>query len=171
MIKLLCLFAIVIFQVPAHADSANTQFVKYLQSSKGLNVSSVETTDILNFDNNVSAIDNKLNDQLLVIAQTQATTWDDTILEQDVAALGEIRLDQVEELSANNELQGYRITYSQRGWDTSTCDLSRASVEDYKHEETFANCAEGRIYESAYVSTDLNTYFTDDDNLAHLVLK
>lgn len=167
---LLSLLSVLLFQSFALADANHTQLISYLQKHRGLQISSVEGREILNWDRNLFAIDESLHEQLLSIAQSQSEIWGDTILEGDVAALGDIELIGVEELWSDQDIEGYRITYAQRGWDTSTCDLSRAGSDDYQNPETFAQCAEGKIIESAYVTGDLSTYFADVDGLAHLVL-
>lgn len=166
---LLCLLTFFGFQ-PAFADASYKQFKSYLEHDRGQIVSEINAQEILRVGSGGVSIEPELYEQLRQFAISQAEIWGDTVLEGDVAAVGDIELVSAEVLRAKGELLGYRITYAQRGWDTSTCDLSNATSEDYQKPETFAHCAEGRIIESAYVTADLDNSFADYDNLAHLEL-
>lgn len=163
--------AFLLFTLQTFAQtSENTQFLSYLKNEHALAPDNFRTEVVYDYDANQFDVEESLYEQLLAIAESQSQIWGDTILEGDVWSLGEIRIDHVELLKDGNELLGYRITYSQKGWDTSSCDLSRATTVDYEREETFAQCAEGRIYESSYATADLNTYFADHNALATLEL-
>lgn len=97
----------------------------------------------------------KSKNELFKVAYQQAQVWADTILEGDFTADGKTRLDEVQALYKNKNLIGYRITYSERAWDTVNCSF------DGLHEETLKDCDEGRISESSYVSTDYaQAFFT-----------
>lgn len=97
------------------------------------------------------------------IAVRQTQIWGDTILEGDYQAEGNTRLDVVSFLYKNERLIGYRISYSERAWYTGECDYNGYD------EESLKGCAEGRIFESSYVSPDFKTYFRDEDDLADFV--
>lgn len=90
----------------------------------------------------------KSKKELMQIAYQQAQVWADTILEGDFVADGKTRLDEVQALYKNKKLIGYKITYSERAWDTAYCNY------DGLHEDTLRGCTEGRIVESSFVSTD-----------------
>ena len=94
------------------------------------------------------------------VAHEQAQIWGDTILEGDYQADGQTTLDQVEELKIEGQLIAFKITYSERSWDTSICpsnDESHASL---------AQCEEGRIIESSFVSPDMGSWTRDPENFA-----
>lgn len=166
--KLLLIITALAFQSVAMASGNHGQFMNYLKSTAGIVPVNLTSQVAYNYSQSIYEIDESLFEQLLSVAQSQSEIWGDTILEGDVWSLGEIRLDDIELLQDGNEVLGYHISYSQKGWDTSGCDLSRATSEDYEREETFAQCAEGRVVESAYVTSDLNTYFADHGALARL---
>ena len=90
------------------------------------------------------------------IAKTQAQVWADTILEGDFVADGYTRLDRIDEIYKHNILIGYRITYSEKAWDTSDCSY------DGIRDSTLVDCTPGRIVESSYVTPDWKYYFYDD---------
>lgn len=94
------------------------------------------------------------------VAVAQAQVWGDTILEGDYYSDGQTRLDSVRALYDNEQLIGYKISYSERAWYTGECSF------DGSDEAALKNCQEGRIQESTYVSPDFATYFRDEDQLA-----
>ncbi|MES2856825.1 MAG: hypothetical protein V4692_13215 [Bdellovibrionota bacterium] len=102
----------------------------------------------------------KLTQKLKAIADSQANIWADTILEGDYEADNEISLDLVESIYNRGERVAFRITYSAKSWETSSCNY------DYENKETLAECAEGRISESTYVSPDLQTWTRDENAYA-----
>ncbi len=157
MTKLLSLLTIAFLQLPAFVQATITP-------------ANFQTNEVYSYSADLVEVEESLHEQLLSIAQSQSEVWVDTILEGDVASLGEIRLDEIEELKDGNSLLGYRITYSQQAWSTADCDLSEASSDELRSSQAFAQCAEGRIIESAYVIADLSTYFVDYDALAELEL-
>ncbi len=169
MTKLLSLLTILLLQIPAPAQ-AYERFLDYLKTHEQITPRNFQTSQVYNYSEDLVEVDESLHEQLLSIAQSQAQVWGDTILEGDVAALGDIRLDEIEELMDGTSLLGYRITYSQQAWSTADCDLSDATSEDWRNPETFAQCAEGRIYESAFVTANLSTYFADFGAVASLEL-
>lgn len=98
---------------------------------------------------------NKLH-VLTEIAKDQAQIWGDTILEGDYQADGNAELDSVERLELKGEFIGYRIFYSERAWETASCDYNGEP-------ESLENCTEGRIQEGTIVSKEL-TNWTRDSN-------
>lgn len=122
-----------------------SQQVVYNQSSK-LNKLSVDTKNVLKS-----------------IAFEQAQIWGDTILEGDYHAAGRTRLDLAIAYYKDNQLVGYKISYSQKAWETSECnfDGTKQSLKD---------CKEGRIIEGSYVSPDAQTYFSDEERYAEFSL-
>lgn len=170
MTKLLGLLAILILQLPVMAQASHQQFLDYLKTHASTTPANFEAREIYSYSRDFVEVDESLHEQLLSIAQSQSEVWVDTILEGDVASLGEIRLDEIEELKDGDSVLGYRITYSQQAWSTADCDLSEATSDELRNPEVFAQCAEGRIFESAYVIADLSTYFADYSALAELEL-
>lgn len=170
MTKLLGLLTFAVLQLPVLAQASHDQFLDYLKEHEAIVPKNFQTQEIYSYSMDLVEVDESLHEQLLSVAQSQSEVWVDTILEGDVASLGDIRLDEIEELKDGNSVLGYRITYSQRAWATGDCDLSEADSADYSRAETFAQCAEGRIYESAFVTADLRTYFVDYDAVANLEL-
>lgn len=170
MTKLLGLLTIVFFQLPFSAQASNEQFLDYLKTHASITPANFKTTEVYSYSTDLVEVDESLFEQLLSIAQSQSEVWVDTILEGDVASLGDVRLDEIEQLMDGDSLLGYRITYSQQAWATGDCDLSKATSEDLRKPEAFAQCAEGRIYESAYVTANLSSYFADYDAVAELEL-
>ncbi len=170
MTKLLSLLTIVLLQLPILAQASHERFLDYLKTHASITPANFQTKEVYSYSADLVEVDESLHEQLLSIAQSQSEVWVDTILEGDVAALGEIRLDEIEQLMDGNSLLGYRITYSQQAWSTANCDISEASSEELRTPSAFAQCAEGRIFESAYATANLATYFADYDALAELEL-
>lgn len=170
MTKLLSLFTVLILQLPTLAQASHERFLDYLKARESITPKNFQTKEVYSYAADLVEVDESLHEQLLSIAQSQSEVWVDTILEGDVASLGEIRLDEIEQLMDGKTLLGYRITYSQQAWSTADCDLSEATSEELRTPSTFAQCAEGRIIESAYATANLSTYFADYDALAELEL-
>lgn len=170
MTKLLGLLTIVLLQLPSLAQASHEQFLDYLKTHEKISPKNFQTKEVYSYSTDLVEVDESLHEQLLSIAQSQSEVWVDTILEGDVASLGDIRLDEIEELTDNDSLLGYRITYSQQAWLTSNCDLSNADSDDWRNPDTFSQCEEGRIVESAFVNANLSTYFADYSALANLEL-
>ncbi|UOF00701.1 hypothetical protein [Bdellovibrio reynosensis] len=93
------------------------------------------------------------------IAAEQAQIWGDTILEGDYYSTGRTRLDGVVAYFKNDVLVGYKIQYSEKAWYTGDCGFDGSR-------ETLKNCKEGRIVEGSYVSSDTQTYFSDEERYA-----
>ncbi|WP_373998726.1 hypothetical protein [Bdellovibrio bacteriovorus] len=101
-------------------------------------------------------------DRLNKIMIHQSNIWADTILEGDYQSEGDTRLDEVVAIFKSSNLIGYKITYSEKAWDTASCDFD---YED-ESEDKYQDCTEGRIVESSFVSKDFKTYFRDDNAMA-----
>jgi len=86
--------------------------------------------------------------------------WPDTILEGDYVIKGHTRLDEVAFLVKNGEVIGFWIYYSVRAWDISSCDY------DPIDNDNLASCAEGRIYEGAFVHLNLQSFDVDRHHAA-----
>jgi hypothetical protein len=114
-------------------------------------------------DSESSKIDKVTRSGLAQIAYRLAQVWGDTILEGDYYADGTTQLDQVFALYENEILLGYRITYSEHAWYVGDCEFS------YDNLESLANCTEGRIRESGFVSPSFEEYFQDENNFAEFV--
>lgn len=99
-------------------------------------------------------------EHLKAVAFNQAQIWGDTILEGDYVSAGETQLDRVLVLYKNDEVIGYKITYSEQAWFTGECEY------DANDESTLNKCTPGRIRESSFVSPDFRTYFRDEDHFA-----
>ena len=108
-------------------------------------------------------VEKPVRDRMLMIAKDQAEIWGDTILEGDYETDGVVRLDLIEAVTRGFDVIAYRITYSARAWDTSTC------IYISGRPETLAGCVEGRIVESAYVTPGLDRWVSDVTHLAVFV--
>ncbi len=114
---------------------------------------------LFNQKNKLNKLVAPLKEQLKQIAFEQAQIWGDTILGGDYASSGSTRLDLVTGFYKNQKLVGYTIQYSEKAWYTGDCSY------DGKR-ESLKKCKEGRITEVSYVSSDLKTYFTDEERHA-----
>jgi hypothetical protein len=102
----------------------------------------------------------RLWQRLSQIAIDQAGIWADTILEGDYEADGTTHLDLVEGIYLNDELIAYRITYSERAWHLGDCEY------DFEDRSTLNSCQQGRIRESSFVSSSLDSWMRDDSAYA-----
>jgi hypothetical protein len=114
-------------------------------------------------EKNFDKLTPQVKSNLRAIATRQASIWDDTILEGDYLAAGRTRLDYVVAYYKNDNLIGYKISYSEKAWLTTNCGF------DGKHRETLKECKEGRIVEGSYVSADMQTYFSDEERYAEFL--
>jgi hypothetical protein len=94
------------------------------------------------------------------LAKDQAGVWSDTILEGDYSADGNTELDKVEGVYNGKYLMFYRITYSERAWDTSGCEYMGEDRSELK------KCRAGRIVESSFVSKSHDSWMRDSDAFA-----
>ncbi len=111
----------------------------------------------------MKALASEVRSRLQQTAESMANIWADTILEGDYFADEPVALDRVEEFkSANDKIIIYRITYSSRAWDTGTCE-----ADPSEDRQSLESCDEGRIVESAFVSSDFKSSERDEENFAH----
>ncbi len=101
--------------------------------------------------------------QMTNVAKSQTEIWGDTILEGVYEADGQTEVDRVDALMVNARLVAYRVVYSQRAWDTSTCT--------YTDLASLAHCQDGRIEEASFVSTNLTSWTHDPKQLAVFLAK
>ncbi|WP_374075942.1 hypothetical protein [Bdellovibrio bacteriovorus] len=114
---------------------------------------------VYNQKNKLNKLSVETKEVLKKIAVEQAQIWGDTILEGDYHSAGRTRLDSVLAFYKDNQLVGYKIQYSEKAWYTGECEFNgkRESLKD---------CQEGRIVEGSYVSSDAQTYFSDEERYA-----
>ena len=110
-----------------------------------------------------AALPRAIKKQLQESAHDLAQIWGDTILEGDYYAENKVRLDLVEKLIKADKHVGYRITYSSKAWDTSDCDF------DSEVQSSLAQCHEGRIVESGFLSLDFGQASQDFAAFAEFV--
>jgi hypothetical protein len=101
-----------------------------------------------------------IKEGITTAAYELSSIWGDTILEGDYYAEEKIQVDLVEKLYISNAHMGYRITYSAKAWDTSTCQF------DINQLESLASCDEGRIIESGFLSLDFTELSRDPQAFA-----
>ena len=82
--------------------------------------------------------------------------WPDTILEGSYLNADRYRVEALEKVLNNGVQVGYRITYSDKAWNTDTCDFNPQIPE------SIAKCETGRITDSAFISLDLQTTLRDE---------
>lgn len=144
------------FLTPANAIAdrgPNSEFAQIVQTIEE-KPELVEATTLFDSDEGANQIDTKNLGTLQEIAHDQAQVWGDTILEGDYAADGKTSLDRVESLQIDGKFVGYRITYSEKGWMTATCE--------YRGEpDQLEGCLEGRISEASLVSSKFDNYTRD----------
>jgi hypothetical protein len=151
-LALLCLMA-------PNAKADHIEDHSFLEKTSNFTDASKQT--VFDRSNQIDQLTVEMLEKFQSIASEQTQIWSDTILEGDYQADDQTVLDQVEELKSNGELVAYHVTYSQRGWDTSLCtypgnlDLS-----------ALAQCQEGRIVESSFVSRDLKSWSRDPARFA-----
>lgn len=141
----------------ARADSFGCDYgslVELINSgAKGLQATQV-------YDRTSSSLDDVTLARLHEVAKEQSNIWADTILEGDYFADGNTELDSVVVYTRGSEVLAYRITYSERAWDTSSCSF------DGEELETLVGCQQGRIRETSFVSGGLTSYTRDLNALA-----
>lgn len=101
--------------------------------------------------------------QLQKSAETLAGIWGDTILEGDFFAEEKVRLDDVKTVTDTNGVAYYRITYSSKAWDTSTCRFVERDLS------TLDRCVEGRIVEAGFVTLDFKKATQDRNQRAKFI--
>lgn len=108
--------------------------------------------------------------QLLKLATAEADIWVDTILEGDYALTNDpLTIDMVTALYQGQKLVAYQIVYSQRAFDTSNCEYDFEALDDKSSnvDEVFAQCTQGRIYGTSFVSPNLQVVERDINNIEY----
>ena len=119
--------------------------------------------DILfSLDNKLEKIQPETRSSLKEVAHYQTQIWGDTILEGDYVAAGDLRLDEVVAYYHGSELLGYKIVYSETAWYTGDCSYDGSK-------DSLKSCSEGRIVEASYVSKDMETFFSDEEQFAQFL--
>ena len=113
-------------------------------------------------DENFNGLSPEIQNTLFEVAQYQAQIWADTILEGDYVSAGDVRLDEVTAFYRGAELLGYNISYSETAWNISDCAYDGAP-------ESLKSCTSGRIFETSYVSNDMQTFFSDEERFAQFL--
>ena len=106
-----------------------------------------------------NSLSRDVREALALIADDQAQIWADTILESDFSADEAVVVEAVEKIQTGPDFLGYRVTYSSKAIDTSTCD-PRADV---------SLCDSGRIVESSLVSPQFEAWVRDDTRYAKYI--
>jgi len=114
---------------------------------------------VYNQRNKLNKLSAETKEVLRKVASVQAQVWGDTILEGDYYASGRVRLDSVLAFYKDNQLIGYKIQYSEKAWYTGDCDFNGSR-------DSLKGCKEGRIVEGSYVSSDAQTFFSDEERYA-----
>lgn len=160
MVTLLLAALIVGFtSVTARADSFGPEFDSLVDLIKA-GTKDLQSLEVLDRETGLSDLDDNTILKLQEAAKSQAGIWGDTILEGDYFADGATELDRVVAYVRGGEVIAYRITYSERAWDTSDCAF------DGDEMETLFGCTPGRISESSFVSTGLTSFTRDMEHLA-----
>lgn len=89
--------------------------------------------------------------------------WGDSILEGPYENLGRYKIDWIQKVLIDSEQAGFRVTYSDKAWDTETCDYN---PED---RSTLDSCQSGRIVESAFINLALDSIYRDEEAMAEFV--
>ena len=148
------------FSGAARADSCPPD----LNSVVGLvkaGIGGIHATSVYESETGTTTLSDESLLRMNEIAKIQSGIWADTILEGDYFANGATELDEVVQFARNGTVVAYRITYSERAWDTSDCSFDSDELE------TLSACVQGRIVESTFVSGDLTRFMRDLDDLAN----
>jgi hypothetical protein len=101
----------------------------------------------------------QFQEQARVASTSQAQIWGDTILEGDYYAAGHTRVDAVVSIYQGQDLVAYKLLYSEKSWDTSTCAYNG-------RRDSLADCRNGRIAESSFALPDFKTLLTAEGDFA-----
>lgn len=89
--------------------------------------------------------------------------WPDTILEGPFHSVFRIRLDRIERLSLDNQPLGYRLSFSDKAWNTDHCAPSSApSSESHSASLKYRGCETGRISDAGFLLDNMKTIFRDE---------
>lgn len=146
-----------LFASPAIADRiSNPEFSKTMRLIED-DPSIADTRSV--YGEGSTSVDQQTVAAFSEIANDQAQIWGDTILEGDYEADGNTQLDSIEALIVNGQFVGYRVFYSERAWNTATCNYRGGG-------EGLDQCQEGRIQEASFVSPELNSWTRDSNSYA-----
>lgn len=81
--------------------------------------------------------------------------WPDTILEGPYHVQFRMRLDRIEFLLKNGEPVGYRLSFSDKAWNTERCGPDGS-------EDNLKSCETGRVHDAGFVLNDLKTTLRDE---------
>ncbi len=112
-----------------------------------------------------AAVSADTKERLEQAAQNLASIWGDTILEGDYYAEDLVQLDNIQMATDTNGMVYYRITYSSKAWDISTCRFNSRKLE------TLSTCQEGKIVEVGFVTLDFKKAAQDREYRAVFVPK
>ena len=157
--KALFLTAIVFFAMTGTAKADHIEDHSFLATAALLDHAVAET--VFDRANHINSLRNEQVAKLQHVANEQAQIWGDTILEGDYQADGQTLLDHVEELKIDGDLVAFKITYSERSWDTSIC-----TYPGNRDGSALDQCQEGRIVESSFISPDLSNWTRDPKSFA-----
>ncbi|MES2964752.1 MAG: hypothetical protein V4760_12740 [Bdellovibrionota bacterium] len=156
---LVSLFVFTFSALTAHADTHGPDFASLVELIKS-GTKGLQETRVYERESNLDELSDATHERLDEIAKSQAGIWADTILEGDYFADGSTELDSVVAYVRAGEVVAYRITYSERAWDTSACSFDGEDLE------TLFGCVQGRIIESSFVSPGLTSFTRDMEDLA-----
>lgn len=141
----------------AHADNVTPSAKAWADEVRASVRGNLARLDLV--DQAASPLPHDVNDTLASIADDQAQVWADTILESDFTAEEGVVVETVETIQSRSAFLGYRVTYSSKAVDTSTCD-PRLDI---------SLCDTGRIVESSFVAPKLDAWVRDDSRFAKYV--
>lgn len=153
MFKTLLLTVATFFALTGQAKADHIVDQTFLQTASALQ--QAQTQELYDRNAKRSQISLEQLERFTQVAKAQADIWGDTILEGDYQADGRTVVDHVDALIVDGKMAAYRITYSERSWDTSMCDG-----------QALDKCQEGRIVETSFVSSDLGSWTRDPQNFA-----
>jgi hypothetical protein len=159
MFKTLLLTAAAFLALTGQAKADHIEDHDFLRVTTSLTEAQSQT--VYDRNQNLSQLSIEQIAQFTQIAKSQAEIWGDTILEGDYQADGRTVVDRVDALSVDGRLIAYRLTYSERSWDTSTC-----TFPGNRDGSALDQCQEGRIIETSFVSPDLASWTRDPQNFA-----
>jgi len=90
-------------------------------------------------------------------------SWTDTIQQGDLKIFDRLRMDQYEKLMVDQKHVGYRVTFSEKAWDLTTCSYQAQNLD------SLSTCATGRIQQSVFISLDGRTLFSDESDWARFI--
>lgn len=114
---------------------------------------------LFNQKNIANKLSLELQARIQSVAKEQSEVWNDTILEGDYVSAHPTQLDTVVAFYKDKKLVGYTIRYFEKAWYTGQCHYDGTP-------DSLKDCTAGHIAETSYVSTDLETYFTDENKNA-----